>query len=126
MNGGIAIPHYLIYHEDNRRARKMDANNEYEAVGKARERWQIPDDVPLLAILADEAEKTVDMLSLADAVHKATMRVFVAQEYAHLRNDQSNADSLKAVCKQMNAAYFALTTRINAVDEAERKKKKAG
>lgn len=107
------MPLYNTYTDDTRvKARPVSANSEPEAIGKARERWHIPDNENCYAIAQDESEITQDTVKLAEAVHFAMLKVFTYRDYARRKRYTGLATQLTSVYDTMSSAYFLLTASV--------------
>lgn len=102
----------------------MDANNQGEAIGRARERWNIPNKKILYAVPQVEDENAERFQSLATEIHANGLNVYKAWQYARENKYHDAAARLESVFQMINRSYVAMTGFSEIIDATNQRNKK--
>jgi hypothetical protein len=112
------VPDFDIWSEDvHKPGYVMSANNEQEAIGRARERWNLPNDLLLVPMLRAPDNRTLASINVADYIHKAATVTFMSWQAATVAGDNEAAARLGSAYKLLSRAYTNLIGLAGLVDE---------
>lgn len=94
----------------------MNANNEYEALGRARERWKLPNNLLLVAILRIPADSTSEAINVGDIAHKAATSSYLGWHAAFAANNHKVAAKMERAYHLQSKAYSYIMDVADLVD----------
>ena len=98
----------------------VDANNEGEAIGRARERYHLSDKLVLYAIPYDENGYPPQVTALAGNIHATALNVYKAWQYARRQNYHMAAVRFEAMFASLNRQYTACISLADILDSDNR------
>lgn len=111
------MPDYDIWSPDRHKIGYIaNANNESEALGRSRERWKLPNDLSLVAMLRVPSDKTAAMINVGDLIHTAATATYQAWQSAFLAGDHEAAARLERAYKNIAKAYTYMMQVADIVD----------
>lgn len=101
----------------------VEGNNEDECIGRARERYHLPDTIALYATLVEEDSRAGMVITLSDLIHSTGLTAY--RSYSVVKaEDHMIASGLESIFQLLNRAYVASIQLANNVDVDARRKKK--
>jgi hypothetical protein len=125
------MPDFDIWSEDpHKPGYIVSANSPNEAVGRARERWKLPEDLLLISVLRAPDKRTEACFNVGDYLQKTANVIWDNWSYAYQSDDpldQEAAARLRAAYALISRAYKCMVGLTDLVDaEAQAKRQLEG